>query len=135
MGGKNPISDALNSINRSLSDASNNTNRMISGAGNRVNEYLAGVENSTQGTIDNLSGRTAEDLAEDEKKRAQEEQAKREADIAEQDKKMQGQKKSAGARARQRSLSGGGRQSTILTEGLGSAGAGSSSGGKTLLGS
>lgn len=148
MGGKNPISDALNEINKQLSNASNNTNAMISGAGNninrelsnagnRVNEYGQGIVDSTQGTIDTLSGQTAKDLAAEETKRAKEEQAKREADLAEQEKKNQGQRKSASMRARQKALSGGGRQGTILTEGLGGAGGSgaASGGGKTLLGS
>lgn len=42
MGGKNPISDAGNAINKFGSDTGNRLNRELSNAGNSINEYVEG---------------------------------------------------------------------------------------------
>ena len=81
------------------------------------------------------SGQMAKDVADEEKRQAGVEQGKREAAIAEQETKNENQKKTNQLRARQRSASGQGRSSTILTSSLGAPASGQAAGGKTLLGS
>ena len=81
------------------------------------------------------SGDMAKDVAADETKRAKEAQGKRESAIAEQEIKNENQKKQNQLRSRQRSATGQGRSSTILTSALGAPSAGQAAGGKTLLGS
>lgn len=148
MGGKggviSQISNAINQgIDTTISGTSNTINQGVDttlrGTEGAMAKYYSnfqdplGIQSAARTAAE--TGKESNRIAQEQIDLAKEQQAKREADIAAQDEIKKGQKKSASLRARQRASGGGGRQSTILTEGLGSSGSAGATSGKTLLGS
>lgn len=100
----------------------------------------AGIDNANEDDLaepleEMVTKKKATAESEKEIKLARDQQGAREAAIADRNATSESRKKSDQLRARQRSSTGQGRSSTILTSALGSPNAGAATGGKTLLGS